>query len=115
MDRQIKAVLNQQVSIEKFEGKDGRNVKTYELPIVVPCYIGGEVKMVRNAEGQEVVSTQTLYFSGSNDVIVDRTNKILELSTKDKVVLPDGRQPPIIGINPFYDEKGCIEIVEVYL
>lgn len=114
MDRQIRGMLNQQITIEKFKSKSSRGGKEYHDPVVFPCYISGEVKMVRDEEGEEKVSTKTVYLDGtetaSND---DLELGVGDISTKDRITLPDGTQPPVISIQPYRDEKGKLNVVEV--
>lgn len=107
MDRQLRHLLFHQISVEKWTGKQsGRGAPIYEDPEAIPANIVGEVKMVRNVRGEEVVSTQSIFLSGTElgvDTIVH----------KDRITMPDGRQPPILAIQPFFNERGHLEVVEV--
>jgi hypothetical protein len=108
MDPQLKKVLNNQISVSKVTTFNKTGDITYKDPTVVSCYISGEVKMVRNLAGVEVVSTLSIFISGT-----DATS--LNLQHNDKVTLPNGRTPPIIAINNYYDDKGMLYSIEVNL
>jgi hypothetical protein len=108
MDKQIiKMMLNKKITIEHYASMDGRGKTTYSDPKVLACSISGERKMVRNEQGEEVVSEETLYFNANEDTSAIRH--------KDRITMPDGRQPPIIAVRPFYGEKGRMDLVEVNL
>lgn len=108
MDRQIARLLKQEVQVESYSGMDERgNALPYASLKVLASYISGEAKMVRDVTGKEVVSNITLYFDG--------TLEVHSISLEDRVTLPDGRQPPIIAIRPYFNEKGQIDVVEVNL
>lgn len=108
MDPQLEKVLKNTISVEKVLTQTSRGGLTYDDPIAIPCYIAGEVKMVRNREGQEVVSTLSVYISGTKSAP-------LALTHNDRITLPDSRQPPIIAITPYTDEKGSLYATEVNL
>lgn len=108
MDSQLNDVLNNKVVIEKVESSDARGGTTYQDPVNVSCYMAGEQKMVRDMQGQEVVSTLSLFIS-------DTDAAKLNLKHTDRITLPDGRQPPIIAIGSFFDERGKLFSIEVNL
>jgi len=113
MDKQVARSLLNQVSVEAYWRQDGRGGVLYHDPVVVPCYVSGEVRMVRNLEGEEVVSSLTIFLSGTNarDCGLTITNK----PHNYRVTLPDGRQPGIINVQDHYDSRGELDYVEVYL
>ena len=116
MDKQVRGVLNQQVSIEKVKSEDGRGNITYEDPVVMPCYISGETKMIRDEEGRERVSDRTLYINGSEeasngDLIIIAS----DITHSDRITLTNGTKPPIKRIVPFYSERGHLSVLEVNL
>jgi len=107
MDRQLRHLLFHQISVEKWTNKvSGRGAPVYDDAEVFPANIVGEVKMVRNVRGEEVVSTQSIYLSGTEPGVGDITHK-------DRITLPDGRQPPILAIQPFYNDRSQLDLVEV--
>ena len=106
MDRQIvMAMLTQSITCEPYIKPDGRGKPSYGTSKALTCAILGMLKMVRNMEGEEVISRETLYFNADADS--------LAITCHDRITLPDGRQPPIISVQPFYGEKGCMNMVEV--
>jgi hypothetical protein len=107
MDKQMQRLLFHQISVEKWLDKqDGRGTPLYDAPIVLPCNIIGDVKMVRNVRGEEVVSTQSIFLSGT-------TAGAGTIAHKDRITLPTGRRPPILSIQPYYNERGVLDTVEV--
>lgn len=106
MDPQIRKLMYHEISVEKFEGYTGEGVPQYEDPEFVPCHVTGETRMIRNSEGEVLISTIAVYVSGTSDP---------GIRTTDRITLPDGRQPPIIGLNRFYDEYGRFTTLEVTL
>ncbi len=108
MDSQLKDILNSSVTVEKVDNSDVRGGTTYQDPVNVACYIAGEQKMVRDLQGQEVVSTLSLF-------IADNVATKIKLKHTDRITLPDGRQPPIIAITPYIDERGKLFSIEVNL
>lgn len=87
-----------------FSSYDGHGGVTYGKSSTVACYIEMTPKLVRNAQGQEVVSSAQVYLVGSSSYNI-----------KDKVVLPDGNYPPILSINHFYNDKSTLELTVMYL
>ena len=120
MDPQIENLLNHQISVEKVQERDGRGAITYEMenetpvdPTVVACYIAGNVQMIRNIFGEEVVSTLTIFISGTGAAEVGLNDT--KNAHKYRITLPDGRQPPILAIHPYYDDRGALHYVVVNL
>ena len=53
--------MGQSVSIAPFTGRDGFGAATYGAAVSYPARVVGKVRQVRDARGQEVVSSQTVY------------------------------------------------------
>ncbi len=123
VDNQIKAMLNHQISYEPFVRYDGRGRPEYSNILTSPCYITSEVKMVRNLEGEEVVSSLTIFLSGTDAERLGLVTTVLNglLGTisgnahMGRLTLPNGRHVPILGVLPYYNEKGILNYVEVHL
>lgn len=56
----IAALFTQSVTVETLTGS-GAYGDVYAAPTVVECFINDRAKMVRNSQGDEVVSSTTLY------------------------------------------------------
>ena len=108
MDKQLKKVLKQNIVIEQVATIGSRGGKTYSAAFSVPCYIAGQIKMVRDNAGQEITSTLSVFITGT-------VAQALNLSHNDRITLPDGRQPPILAIIPYIGEKGDLYSIEVNL
>jgi len=70
-------------------------VASYAAPVSVRCRVVNKTRMARNAQGQEVVSTTTVYIDGAPGI-----------APADRVTLPDGSTPPIIAVQSFPDDTG---------
>jgi hypothetical protein len=64
------------------------------------CYIEGRIQTVKNASGQEEVSSEAVYLFD-----------VTPVSNEDEVTMPDGRKPGIITILSLADEKGAYGVV----
>lgn len=65
----------------------------------VSGYIEMSPKLVRDMKGQQVVSSARLYLVGSTGYNV-----------KDKFLLPDGKTPPVLCIENYYNDKATLEL-----
>jgi len=87
------------VTVTPWSSADQYGQASYGTGVVYTGKIGGKNTMVRNAAGQEVVSSKQVIFSTT-----------LTVSTKDKVTLPTGSvplNPPILAVQQFSDEDGA--------
>ncbi len=105
MDEQLRNWLQYVVTISPFQSRDVRGKKIYGPDYCVGCYASGEVKMVRSLSGDEVVSTETLYF--------DAAGPAADISFDDKIVFPGGKEPVILSKKIYRDAKGKPQVVEV--
>ena len=73
----------------------------------IPCYISGGTQIVINDKGEEVVSTEHLFFDATTTGVstIDFTG-IIVLNSKNR---------PIKSIENFYDEDGDLDLVVVNL
>ncbi len=118
-----KAMLNHEVTYEPFLDYDGRGRPTYEFPMLSPCYITSEVKMVRNLEGEEVVSNLSVFLTGTDalrlglvlDVVAGTLGTVNPKAHMGRMTLPNGSTPPILGVLPYYDFRAQLNYVEVHL
>jgi hypothetical protein len=83
---------------------DAHGAPSYGASSSVACYIQMIPKLIRDMAGHEVVSSAQIYLVGSSSY-----------NPKDKFVLPDGKYPPIMRIDDFYNEKGVLELTCVYI
>lgn len=97
--------MNIPINIKTWVSTDGAGDKTYDEDIIeADCYIEGKIAVIRNKEGEEVISNQQLYIDGT--ILVDE---------KDLVVLESGKEYNIEAISAFYDEKGNKDLLVIYL
>jgi len=89
--------FNQTVKIESFTSINIYGEPQYGTAVQCSAFIEYKTKLVRDATGQEVVSTVQIYLDGSIDVNI-----------QDRITLPDGSQPVILSIEALPDETGSI-------
>jgi len=103
MDAGFKEWLNTVVQIQPYISQDGAGDPTFGTSFNLNCYSEGSSRLIVNAAGEEVLSTQVLYFDGS---------ALIHL--KDYITL-GVLQYPILQAIPYLNERGVIEMVEVFL
>lgn len=78
--RQWAPLMTQRVTIKPFAGYDKFGKPSYGTGVVYQCAVVGEMKLIRDATGQEIPSKQTVYLM-SNAAI--RPEDQITLSTGD--------------------------------
>lgn len=90
------------VQIEAATGKDGYGKPTYAAPVTYRCDVSGQRKLVRNALGQEVVSSQSIILI-CHDPILPTARVTLSTddvgSTEDHAI-----HPPILALERYTDQ-----------
>lgn len=102
MLKSLKSWINIPFVFKPCTGRTGTGAKQFAADESGLCYAEGSVKVVKNSQGKEVVSTKQLY--------VDGTSAIKEL---DNVVF-EGRETEIVAIGYFY-KNGLVDMKVVYL
>jgi len=74
---------------------NGYGEDSFGAAVTVVCRVESELRMVRNMEGQEVVSGTTIY-----------TDRIYGIAVSGQLTLPDGRIPHIISVATHRDDVG---------
>lgn len=106
MFRSLKKWLKTPLVIVPFVRYDGTGSAIYDedSKIDTKCYAQGSVKMIRDADGNEVVSDLQLYINGSVDI-----------SLRDLLIF-DEEEYDVKAVAPFYDgSTGKVDIKVVYL
>ncbi len=103
MERDFLEWFGQSVTVEPWVRDDQYGQPVYGAPVSYSARVQEKVKMIRDTQGQQVVSTSQVYFDGSVTVTV-----------KDRITLPDGTQPLILSIGGSPDETGVIDHRVVY-
>ncbi len=107
--------LQPNVLHEAFVGKDGEGGYSYATGVQRAALVERKTKMVRNAQGEEVVSTHvvTLLRPVAANGSPGRREPI---DPRDKFTLPDGSKPKILSIQDFTDkDTGSGYFYQVYL
>lgn len=102
MYKSLKGWLNVPISILSFIKLDGAGDKEYSPPVATKCYLEGKVVKIVNLAGQEVISKLQFYLDGNETI---KTTDIIVFNNANLVIQ---------AINPFYDEKGNVDIWVVY-
>jgi hypothetical protein len=102
MFKSLKPWMNLPFVFRPCIGRSGTGTKQFAANESGLCYAEGSVKVVKDAQGKEVVSTKQLY--------VDGNSSIKEL---DNVVF-EGRESEIKAIGYFY-RNGLVDMKVVYL
>lgn len=107
MYKSLLSWLNNDISYKKFLSRNGAGEITYAKPIAVKCYIVYEVKAIKNTFGDDIISTVTVYFDGSDSTFSGLTeNDAYELN---------GKMYTTKALSKFYDQKGSVSVLEVAL
>ena len=106
MEYELREILNDIIPYKKFLRQSGSGVKNFFPPLDINCYVEDRIEMVRNEEGEEVLSKTRLYMAADHV-----TEKI---EAKDCFVL-NGKDIPVINRSRYKDEKGNPYVVVVYL
>lgn len=105
-------MMTQTVSIAAASTMSGYGERTYGTAVSYACRIAGKRRLVLNAQGQEVVSSMTVYLG--SPVAVDPTARIT-LSTADAgSTSEDAIHPAILASGRYPDENGAHH-TELYL
>ena len=95
LDVEFLDMLTETVAIKPWSSQDEYSEPTYGTSVNYKARVSGKRTLVRNAEGQEVVSTHAVYLG-----------QYLAASTKDEITLPDGTKPPILSVKQSPDDAG---------
>lgn len=102
MYESIKPWINVPVTVKPFVGRSATGARLFGDSYEVLCYPQGEVNIVRNWNGVEVVSHNHLY--------VDGTTKITKLDS----IVYEGEELPVQAISKYY-RNGVPDIKVVYI
>lgn len=89
MDSRLKKRLTHTATHHPCTSQNAYGDRTFGTPIDRNCFRDGRVTMVKNIEGEEVVSSITLYFDG-----------LFPISVKDHFVF-EGKEYPVINYQPY--------------
>jgi hypothetical protein len=92
------------VTISPFTAYDKFGTPSYGTGVATACYIEMSPKLIQNTTGQEVVSSARVYVVGNS-----------AYGPRDKVVLPDGKYPPVLRVDHFYNDVAVLELSVIYL
>jgi hypothetical protein len=103
---ELDEVLNQSVTIERFNFIDEYGDPFYSTGVVYKAMVQRRVKMIRDFKANEAVSTCSILMDGTVSAVLDKFGR-------DRITLPDGTQPLIMAIEDGQDDQGNVIYVEV--
>lgn len=96
IERDFLELMHQTIIVEKLIRRDPiGGDPVYDPPKVYRGRVVNKQRLIVDAQGQERMATTTAWFFGAPNITTD-----------DRITLPDGRQPFILAINHYPDEKG---------
>lgn len=98
----LKPWINVPVVVKPYKGRSATGDKLFKEPYTILCYPQGEVNIVRNWQGVEVVSHNHLYVDGS-----------VQVSKLDNIIF-EGEDLPVQAISVYY-RNGIPDIKVVYV
>ncbi len=97
------------VTVEPLASVDDYGKPTYGSPVTHRAHIQGVRTMIRDYKGEEVVSSQAVYFDSSVDIL---TTYRITLSTSDvQSTAQNALQPPILNVERRFDQNGPHHII----
>lgn len=108
MHRAHLALMNDQIVIESWQGSDDFGAESYGAATEYQGRVRGEIKLVRNREGQEVVSSTRVTVPGPPEGPDS-------IDPRSRITLADGSTPPILEVGEAKDERGVIDHFTVRL
>lgn len=95
--------LQPSVTHEPFTGKNGEGGYSYGTGVQRAALVERKAKMVRNAQGEEVVSTHVVTFL--RPIAANGSPGRREpIDHRDRMTMPDGSKPKILSIEDFTDK-----------
>jgi len=94
IDRDLLQMMPHTVTIKPRTGVDAYSKPSYSAGVDWTCYVDYRPKKIRNAAGQEVVSSAQVYVGGVSGATVS-----------SEITLPDGSKPVILMVNKLSDEQ----------
>ena len=105
--RSFAPLMTQRVRIAQFTGYDSYGAPAFGSDVTYQCAVVGEMKLVRNAQGQEVPSQHSVYIM--SNLALQPADRVT-LSTQDVDSTEQAAlSPPIIGVGryPFLRGQFC--------
>lgn len=102
-------MMSTTITVEPLASKDAYGKPTYGSPVTHNCHIAGVRTLIRDMQGEEVVSSQALYLEATVDILPTAR---VTLSTADvQSTAPNALQPPILNVERRFDQAGPHHIV----
>ena len=98
MISELRAFMTSTITVEPWTGQDVYGKATYGTAVSIAARISEKPSRVLDSAGQTVVTGATAWTDAANTVI----------TSKDRVTLPDGSQPPLIAVHRMPDDIGIV-------
>ena len=107
--QRFRHLMSSTVQIAQPAGMNEYGEESYGADVSYRAHLRGEHKLVRDAGGEEVVSSKRIYLEGTANI---NPNSRVTLSTADVGTTESGlRQPPILAIERRFDQNGPHHVV----
>lgn len=102
-DRSLDDLFATTITIEQVSSLNDFNVRTYAAAVTYPARVVNKLSRVVDFEGRETAAMAVVW------IAPETTNDTLptDVTPDDRLTLPDGTTPPILGVNTFDDEDGA--------
>ena len=109
MLRELRALCRQTVQVALRTGVDGYGEPTYGADVAHTARVAGRHRLVRDARGEQVLSTRTVYFAGAPALDVhDRvTLSTGDVGSTEEMV----RRPALLDVQRLPDDLGGVSVV----
>lgn len=103
LDPDLLALMPHTVTIAARSSLNGDGSPAFGEGVDWAARVQGQSRNVRNAQGEEVVSTSRVYVGGLSGI-----------TATGRITLPDGTSPPILAVSTVADESGDLyEVVDL--
>jgi hypothetical protein len=103
VDSELLELFGQTVTIEPYSTQNAYAESSFGSGVSYVARTERKTRLFRRSDGSEVVAVAVTYLAEAPTI-----------STKDRITLPDGSQPPIIAVESMPDETGDAYYTAVY-
>ncbi len=96
LDPELVALMVDTITVAPATGRTASGTATFGAPVSLTCKVDWKRQVYPSATGRDVVGRGIVYLPAVHP----------EITTEDRVTLPDGSSPPLLGVQTFDDEAG---------
>lgn len=110
LESALRELMTQTVTLSTFSGYTAYGVASFGTAKTYAARVEREIKLVKNMQGREVVSTTTVYVGTTSTGGTVPTG----FGANGKIVLPTGDSPGLLAVESFPDEVSGVHHAVVY-